>query len=103
LSALLWLRRDLRVRDHPALRAALDAADVVVPVFCFDPGLLGGRHASGPRTQVPDEYLSEPWTMPREIQEATGCLIGGDYPGPIVDHPSARREALARYAAASGS
>jgi deoxyribodipyrimidine photo-lyase len=52
---------------------------------------------------VPDDYLSEPWTMPREIQEQAGCLIGEDYPAPIVDHASARREALARYAAASGS
>jgi deoxyribodipyrimidine photo-lyase len=50
-TALLWLRRDLRVRDHPALRAARDAADSVVPVFCFDERLLHGRNASGPRTQ----------------------------------------------------
>ncbi|HTU97456.1 MAG TPA: deoxyribodipyrimidine photo-lyase [Solirubrobacteraceae bacterium] len=59
MTALVWLRRDLRVHDHPALRAALDSADVVVPVFCFDDGLLHGRHASGPRTQFLLECLAE--------------------------------------------
>jgi deoxyribodipyrimidine photo-lyase len=57
--AIVWLRRDLRLHDHPALRAALDSADTVVPVFCFDDGLLGGRHASGPRTQFLLECLAE--------------------------------------------
>ncbi len=49
---------------------------------------------------VPDKYLAEPWTMPDEIQSEVGCVIGTDYPGPIVDHAQARREALARYGAA---
>ena len=30
--AVVWFRRDLRVTDHPALLAALDASDEVVPV-----------------------------------------------------------------------
>ena len=33
-------------------------------------------------------------------QRACGCVIGRDYPEPIVDHAEARRAALARYAAA---
>jgi deoxyribodipyrimidine photo-lyase len=49
---------------------------------------------------VPDEYLAEPWTMPAELQREVGCVIGVDYPEPIVDHAEARREALERYAAA---
>ena len=59
MTALLWLRRDLRVHDHPALRAALDGDDAVVPVFCFDDALLTGRHASGARTQFLLECLTE--------------------------------------------
>jgi deoxyribodipyrimidine photo-lyase len=59
MIAILWLRRDLRLHDHPALRAALDSADTVLPVFCFDDGLLRGRHASGPRTQFLLESLAE--------------------------------------------
>src|SRR3954471_6282798 len=38
--ALVWLRRDLRVHDHPALRAALGAHARVVPVFVLDERLL---------------------------------------------------------------
>jgi len=50
---------------------------------------------------VPDEYLREPWTMPRAVQRRAGCVIGEDYPAPIVDHAWARREALERYRLAS--
>ena len=46
---------------------------------------------------VPDEHLAEPWKMPDELQREVGCVIGDDYPGPIVDHAEARREALDRY------
>jgi deoxyribodipyrimidine photo-lyase len=59
LTALLWLTRDLRVHDHPALRAALGRNEVVVPVFCLDDRLLSGRHASGPRTQFMLECLAD--------------------------------------------
>jgi deoxyribodipyrimidine photo-lyase len=53
--------------------------------------------------QVPDEHLAEPWKMPEELQREAGCVIGVDYPKPIVDHAQARREALERYALASGN
>jgi len=59
MTALVWLRRDLRLHDHPALRAALDGHETVIPVFCFDDGLIGGRHASGPRTQFLLDCLAE--------------------------------------------
>jgi deoxyribodipyrimidine photo-lyase len=59
MTALLWLRRDLRVHDHPAFDAARAGADHLVPVFCFDDRLLNGRHASGPRTQFLLECLTD--------------------------------------------
>jgi deoxyribodipyrimidine photo-lyase len=52
--------------------------------------------------RVPGEYLAEPWTMPPDVQREAGCVIGEDYPEPIVDHAAARREALDRYGAATG-
>jgi deoxyribodipyrimidine photo-lyase len=64
MTALVWFRRDLRLHDHPALRAALDAHDDVVPFFCLDDRLLHGRHASGPRTQFLLECLAD---LPLEI------------------------------------
>src|SRR3954454_18464566 len=39
-TALVWFRRDLRVHDHPPLRAALDAHERVVPVFVLEDRLL---------------------------------------------------------------
>jgi deoxyribodipyrimidine photo-lyase len=59
MTALVWFTRDLRVHDNPALRAAVDREDRVVPVFCFDDRLLSGRHASGPRTQFMLECLAD--------------------------------------------
>ncbi|HME05326.1 MAG TPA: FAD-binding domain-containing protein, partial [Solirubrobacteraceae bacterium] len=46
---------------------------------------------------VPDDYIREPWTMPARVQREAGCVLGIDYPKPIVDHDDARRCALERY------
>lgn len=46
---------------------------------------------------MPDEYLSEPWKMPADVQKAAKCIIGTDYPEPIVDHKEARKRALEWY------
>ena len=51
MTAIVCLRHDLRVHDHPALTAAQAARGPVVPVFCLDRRPLHGRHASGLRTQ----------------------------------------------------
>ncbi len=48
-TCLLWMRRDLRLHDHPALHRARAEFDVVIPVFVLDDGLLHGRYASSPR------------------------------------------------------
>jgi deoxyribodipyrimidine photo-lyase len=50
ITAIVWFRRDLRLHDHPALLAAMERADRVVPLFVVDPTLLGGRFASANRT-----------------------------------------------------
>jgi deoxyribodipyrimidine photo-lyase len=65
----------------------------------FDPEGSYVRRYVAELRKVPDRYLSQPWTMPADIQRSVGCRIGADYPGPIVDHPTARREALQRYSA----
>ncbi len=45
-SALLWFRRDLRLRDHPALAAASSGNEEVLACFVLDPRL---EASSGPR------------------------------------------------------
>ncbi|MFX0143970.1 MAG: cryptochrome/photolyase family protein [Candidatus Hodarchaeota archaeon] len=44
------------------------------------------------------KYVHEPWKMSSEMQEKTGCVLGVDYPAPIVDHATARKRALEAYA-----
>jgi deoxyribodipyrimidine photo-lyase len=34
--AIIWFRRDLRISDHPALIAAIEASDEIVPLFIMD-------------------------------------------------------------------
>ena len=46
--------------------------------------------------RYPDKYVYEPWTAPLEVQEEAGCIIGEDYPRPIVDHEKASKENIAR-------
>ena len=72
MTALVWLTRDLRVHDHPALTAALEAHERVIPVFCLDDRLLHGRHASGPRTQFMLECLHQ---LGDALRERGGGLV----------------------------
>jgi len=76
MTAILWLRRDLRVHDHPALTAALQRDQEVVPVFCFDERLLHGRHRSGPRTQFLLECLRDLDATLRRLGSALVVRIG---------------------------
>jgi len=41
MRSIFWFRRDLRLADNPALLAAIDAGDELVPVFILDPSLIG--------------------------------------------------------------
>lgn len=72
MTALLWLRRDLRVHDHPALHAALEASESVLPVFCLDERLLQGRHRSASRTQFMLEALAD---LDRSLRERGSGLV----------------------------
>jgi deoxyribodipyrimidine photo-lyase len=46
---------------------------------------------------VSDTFIHAPWTMPGIEQQQAGCIIGRDYPSPIVDHAVQRRLALALF------
>ena len=46
---------------------------------------------------VPDRFIHEPWKMPADVQRSTRCVIGRDYPAPVVDHRWARQRTLAAY------
>jgi deoxyribodipyrimidine photo-lyase len=62
-TAVLWLRRDLRLTDAPALLAAADEADSVLPLFVLDDAL---------RTPSGAPRLAFLYRCLRELQERTG-------------------------------
>ena len=71
-TALVWFRRDLRVHDHPPLRAALDAFERVIPVFVLDDRLLDGRFESEYRSTFLFDCLKDLRTA---LQKRGGNLV----------------------------
>ena len=46
---------------------------------------------------LPDKFIHAPWTLPGAEQQKLGCVLGRDYPLPIVDHAEQRVQALALF------
>lgn len=46
---------------------------------------------------VPDKYVQAPWEMEEDTQTEAGCIIGQDYPYPVIDHSFARERTLAAF------
>ncbi|KAL9971457.1 hypothetical protein ACROYT_G017620 [Oculina patagonica] len=42
----------------------------------------------------PSEYIYEPWKAPLETQRTANCIVGDDYPQPIINHQEARRDCI---------
>jgi len=47
--------------------------------------------------RVPAANIHTPWLLSPREQQQFGCVIGRDYPPPLVDHAQARSRALAAY------
>jgi len=53
-------------------------------------------------SNVPTEFIHEPWLMSEEQQLEFNCVIGKDYPEPIVDEKTTRKEGVSKsYSAKS--
>ena len=89
---IVLFTRDLRVHDNPALHAACEECERVVPLFVLDDAGRAAFGASGAyvRRWIPelagiDGAAHEPWKL--------GILAPAEYHAPIVDHD----EAVARF------
>ncbi|XP_028766312.1 (6-4)DNA photolyase isoform X1 [Neltuma alba] len=58
------------------------------------------RHFLPVLKDMPKEYIYEPWTAPLSVQKKANCVLGKDYPMPVVSHDSASKECRRRMAEA---
>ena len=65
----------------------------------FDPDGLFVRYWVPEVSDMPARFVHAPWTAPLTIQHAARCVVGKDYPAPIVPHDLATARARAVYAA----
>ena len=63
----------------------------------FDPNGDFVRRWLPALAHVPAPFIHKPWTMTPLEQRQAGCVLGQDYPAPIVDHAAARERTLAAY------
>lgn len=58
-----------------------------------DPDGVFVRHWLPALCDVPTTWIFEPWRMPENLQQNYNCVIGQDYPAPLVDIKVALKEA----------
>jgi deoxyribodipyrimidine photo-lyase len=63
----------------------------------FDPDGAFIKQMCPELKHVSPEFIHAPWLMSPEHQRAAGCVIGKDYPEPIVDHATAKEHAIAKF------
>ncbi|MFZ0545314.1 MAG: deoxyribodipyrimidine photo-lyase [Candidatus Promineifilaceae bacterium] len=63
----------------------------------FDPDGRFVRRWIPELADVPDKLVHTPWKMSAAEEAAAGCIIGRDYPAPIIDHDFARKRTLAAF------
>ena len=39
----------------------------------------------------PNRYIYEPWRAPESVQKAANCIVGVDYPKPMINHAEGSR------------
>ena len=74
------------VRIYSPIKQALD----------HDPEGIFIRRWVPELASVPTEYVVEPHKMTAAEQDRYGCIIGTDYPAPLVEHKEAVKDAKSR-------
>ena len=88
IRSIIWFRRDLRISDNPALLAAIEAGDEIVPVFILDAKLI---NATGNKRLA---YLGQSLrSLDQSLSNSLHVMVG--------DQVEVLKELMARYNATS--
>lgn len=61
---------------------------------CID--RISFRHYLPVLKGFPPQYIYEPWNAPESVQKAAKCIVGKDYPVPMVNHAEASKLCMER-------
>ena len=88
IRSIIWFRRDLRISDNPALLAAIEAGEEIVPVFILDAKLI---NATGNKRLA---YLGQSLrSLDQSLSNSLHVMVG--------DQVEVLKELMARYNATS--
>ena len=76
------------LKVHPQIMGCCNVVDALVACTSDT-----GRPAV---QDMPKQYLLEPWKAPEAVQKKAHCIIGKDYPAPIVEHNAVYKENILR-------
>ncbi|CAO1622404.1 unnamed protein product [Sympodiomycopsis kandeliae] len=88
LSASAFFSQFFRVYSPVAFPKKYDSHGHIVRKYC--PELA----------DFPDKFIYAPWEAPLDVQKKAGCIIGQDYPFPILDEKAEKQDCLDRCKAA---
>lgn len=84
LSCSAFFTQYFRLYGLATFPAKYDKAGALVRKYC--PELA----------KFPDKYIYEPYNAPKDVQHKAGCIVGKDYPFPILDEKETKRENMQR-------
>ncbi len=75
---IVWLKRDVRLHDHPPLYAAIQAKKPVLLLYCFETGLIEKSVYSERHWRFVTEGLRDLYIQIRKVQKHNVQVVYGD-------------------------
>ncbi len=96
MTAIWWIRRDLRLADNQALTGAMEYGGQIIPLFILDPGLLGSAYMGEKRLAFLLEGL---FSLHEELQtRGSRLVVRTGRPADVLAQILAESQATALFA-----